>query len=99
MALDSGKVREFVEKTWDESIVPTLTDYITIPAKSPMFDAQWREHGHIDRAVELLRGWAGSRPIEGLRIEVVRLEGRTPLLFMEAPGTRVDTVLLYCHLE
>ena len=99
MALDSGKVREFVEKTWDESIVPTLTDYITIPAKSPMFDAQWREHGHIDRAVELLRGWAGSRPIEGLRIEVVRLEGRTPLLFMEAPGTRVDTVLLYGHLD
>jgi len=99
MALDSGKVREFVEKTWDESIVPTLTDYITIPAKSPMFDAQWREHGHIDRAVELLRGWAGSRPIEGLRIEVVRLEGRTPLLFMEAPGTGVDTVLLYGHLD
>jgi len=99
MALDSGKVREFVQKTWDESIVPTLTDYITIPAKSPMFDAQWREHGHIDRAVELLRGWAGSRPIEGLRIEVVRLEGRTPLLFMEAPGTGVDTVLLYGHLD
>jgi len=99
MALDSGKVRDFVQKTWDESIVPTLTDYITIPAKSPMFDAQWREHGHIDRAVELLRGWAGSRPIEGLRIEVVRLEGRTPLLFMEAPGTRVDTVLLYGHLD
>src|SRR5206468_2637904 len=99
MALDSGKIRDFVQTTWDASIIPTLTDYIKIPAKSPMFDAQWREHGHIDRAVELLRGWAGSRPIEGLRIEVVRLEGRTPLLFMEAPGTRVDTVLLYGHLD
>jgi acetylornithine deacetylase/succinyl-diaminopimelate desuccinylase-like protein len=99
MALDSGKVRDFVQTTWDESIVPTLTDYIKIPAKSPMFDAQWREHGHIDRAVELLRGWAGARPIEGLRIEVVRLEGRTPLLLMEAPGTGADTVLLYGHLD
>ena len=99
MALDSGKVRDFVQKTWDESIIPTLTEYIKIPAKSPMFDAQWREHGHIERAVELLRGWAGSRPIEGLRIEVVRLEGRTPLIFMEAPGTGVDTVLLYGHLD
>src|SRR6266705_1910710 len=99
MALDSGKLRDFVQKTWDESIVPALTEYVKIPAKSPMFDAQWREHGHIDRAVELVRGWAGARSIEGLRIEVVRLEGRTPLLLMEAPGTGTDTVLLYGHLD
>src|SRR6266403_812699 len=99
MALDTGKIRDFVQKTWDQSIVPTLHEYVKIPAKSPMFDAQWREHGHIDRAVELLRGWAGERPIEGLRIEVVRLDGRTPVIFMEAPGTGTDTVLLYGHLD
>src|SRR5881409_2281644 len=99
MALDSGKIRDFVQKTLDQSIVPTLHDYVKIPAKSPMFDAQWREHGHIDRAVELLRGWAGERPIEGLSIEVVRLERRTPVLLMEAPGTGTDTVLLYGHLD
>src|SRR5947199_941182 len=99
MALDTGKIRDFVQKTWDQSIVPTLHEYVKIPAKSPMFDAQWREHGHIDRAVELLRGWASERPIEGLRIEVVRLEGRTPVIFMEAPGTGTDTVLLYGHLD
>src|SRR5207249_4304013 len=99
MALDTGKIRDFVQKTWDQSIVPTLHEYVKIPAKSPMFDAQWREHGHIDRAVELLRGWASERPIEGLHIEVVRLEGRTPVIFMEAPGTGADTVLLYGHLD
>jgi len=99
MVVDSGKIRDFVQTTWDATIIPTLTDYIKIPAKSPMFDAQWREHGHIDRAVELLRGWAGARPIEGLSIEVVRLENRTPLLLMEAPGTGADTVLLYGHLD
>ena len=99
MALDTGKIRDFVQKTWDQSIVPTLHECVKIPAKSPMFDAQWREHGHIDRAVELLRGWASERPIEGLRIEVVRLEGRTPVIFMEAPGTGTDTVLLYGHLD
>src|SRR6266516_1652698 len=99
MALDTGKIRDFVQKTWDHSIVPTLHEYVKIPAKSPMFDAQWREHGHIDRAVELLRGWAGERPIEGLRVEVVRLEGRTPVIFMEVPGRGDDTVLLYGHLD
>jgi acetylornithine deacetylase/succinyl-diaminopimelate desuccinylase-like protein len=99
MALVAGKVRDFVQKTWDESIVPTLTEYIRIPAKSPMFDAQWRENGHLDRAVTLLQDWACARPIEGLRIEVVRLEGRTPVLLMEAPGTGRDTVLLYGHCD
>jgi acetylornithine deacetylase/succinyl-diaminopimelate desuccinylase-like protein len=99
MALDAAKVRDFVQKTWDESIVPTLTEYITIPAKSPMFDASWREHGHLDRAVALFERWASARPIEGLRVEVVRLEGRTPLLLMEAPGAGTDTVLLYGHLD
>src|SRR4029450_6144715 len=80
-------------------ILPTLTGYIKIPAKSPMFDAQWREHGHLGGGVELWRGVAGTRPIEGLRIEVVRLDNRTPLLLMEAPGTGADTVLLYGHLD
>jgi len=99
MALDSGKVRDFVQRTWDESVVPALTEYIRIPAKSPMFDADWRAHGHLDSAVALLEGWAKTRAIEGLRVEVVRLEGRTPLLLMEAPGTGRDTVLLYGHCD
>jgi acetylornithine deacetylase/succinyl-diaminopimelate desuccinylase-like protein len=99
MALDSGKIRDVVQRTWDESVVPALTEYIRIPAKSPMFDAEWRAHGHLDSAVALLEGWAKKRAIEGLRVEVVRLEGRTPLLLMEAPGTGRDTVLLYGHCD
>ena len=50
-AEQTGAIREFADRTWDDEIVPALTDYIAIPAKSPMFDAQWREHGHIERVV------------------------------------------------
>jgi acetylornithine deacetylase/succinyl-diaminopimelate desuccinylase-like protein len=99
MTLDSDKTRAFVQRTWDESIVPTLTDYVRIPAKSPMFDPGWREHGHIDRAVALLEGWCRARPIEGLRVDVVRLEDRTPVILVDVPGHRDDTVLLYGHLD
>ena len=99
MTLDSDKTRAFVQRTWDESIVPTLTDYVRIPAKSPMFDPGWREHGHIDRAVALLEGWCRARPIEGLRVDVVRLEDRTPVILVDVPGQRDDTVLLYGHLD
>ena len=99
MTLDSDKTRAFVQRTWDESIVPTLTDYVRIPAKSPMFDPGWREHGHIDRAVALLEGWCRARPIEGLGVDVVRLEDRTPVILVDVPGQRDDTVLLYGHLD
>jgi acetylornithine deacetylase/succinyl-diaminopimelate desuccinylase-like protein len=84
---------------WDDSIVPTLTEYIRIPARSPLFDPGWREHGHIERAVGLIQDWAAKRRIEGLRVDVARLEGRTPVIVMEIPGRTDDTVLLYGHLD
>jgi acetylornithine deacetylase/succinyl-diaminopimelate desuccinylase-like protein len=87
---------------FEESIVPTLTEYIRIPNKSPSFDPQWREHGHMDRAVELLAGWARKQLPEGATLEVIRLGERTPLIYMDIPATggrTGDTVLLYGHLD
>ncbi|PYM19176.1 MAG: peptidase M20 [Candidatus Rokuibacteriota bacterium] len=97
--LDPKQALALSRRVWDESIVPSLHQYIEIPAKSPAFDAEWRAHGHIDRAVTLLHDWCRKRPIEGLRIEVVRLEGRTPVLLLEIPGSSDDTVLLYGHCD
>ena len=92
----------WVEEQFSKSIVPTLVDYIKIPNKSAMFDPQWRENGHVDRAVELLAGWARENLPEGATLEVVRLGDRTPLIFIEVPGTggkSGDTVMLYGHLD
>jgi acetylornithine deacetylase/succinyl-diaminopimelate desuccinylase-like protein len=97
--MDSTALSGFVGDLWDGEIVPQLTEYIRIPNKSPMFDAQWAEHGHMDRAVALMEAWARSQPIPGMQLEVVRLPGRTPLIFIEIPGTGDDTVLLYGHLD
>jgi acetylornithine deacetylase/succinyl-diaminopimelate desuccinylase-like protein len=96
---DPGRALAFAERAWEERIVPALTDYVRIPAKSPAFDRDWRAHGHLDRAVELVERWCRSRPVEGLHVEVVRLEGCTPLIVMEAPGSTDATVLLYGHLD
>src|SRR5262247_3711629 len=95
----TGRTLEYVQRAWDGEIVPALTEYIRIPAKSPMYDAKWAEHGHIDRAVTLITDWARTRKIEGLAIEVVRLPGRTPVILMEAPGAGGETVLLYGHCD
>ncbi len=98
-ALDSRALADFVDRTWEEEILPALHDYIRIPNKSPLFDPDWVAHGHMDEAVALIEGWCRGRDLPGLQVEVVRLEGRTPLLYLEVPGDVEDTVLLYGHLD
>ncbi len=90
------------QRHWRESIVPALRDYIAIPAKSPLFDPDWAAHGHLDRVVRDAATWAESRHVAGLRLEVIRLEGRTPVIFFEVPATKAgsaDTVVFYGHLD
>lgn len=98
----SAESAAWVEEQFARSIVPTLMSYIEIPNKSPAFDAEWRKAGHMERAVELLAGWAREALPEGATLEVVRLGDRTPVIFMDVPATGGavgDTVLLYGHLD
>src|SRR5690242_17894401 len=88
-----------IYRQWDDEIVPRLVDYIRIPAKSPHFDPSWEGHGHIERVVGLADAWARAQPVTGLAVEVIRLPGRTPLLYFETPGRSDRTVLLYGHLD
>lgn len=101
--MDSAKLGQFINDKWDSEIVPQLIQYIAIPNKSPMFDANWVENGHMAQAVTLMETWARAQAIPGLQVEVVQLEGRTPLLLLEIPAsgpeTGDDTVLLYGHLD
>ena len=97
--MDPKKVFTYVDSVWEESILPALKDYITIPNVSPIFDKEWASNGLLDRAVELAANWVKAREIPGMEMEIVRLEGRTPLLYIEVPGDSDETVLLYGHLD
>ncbi|WP_426571262.1 M20/M25/M40 family metallo-hydrolase [Aquihabitans sp. McL0605] len=110
MALDPAAVVARTHRAWDDEIQPALTDYIRVPALSPAFDPDWAAHGHLDAVVDAAALWAASRAIDGLSIEVIRLAGRTPILWFEVPefpgdgnqgskGVDADTVLLYGHLD
>ena len=89
-----------IAKFWDEAIVPALIDYIRIPAKSPHFDRDWAKHGHIDAAVKLAADWCRKHALKGMQLEVVRLEGRTPVLFVDIPAAGAPgNVLVYGHLD
>jgi acetylornithine deacetylase/succinyl-diaminopimelate desuccinylase-like protein len=90
-----------VSTQWDSEIVPQLTDYVRIPAKSPHFDPQWEANGHIERVIRLADAWVKKQSVRGLTVEIVRLPGRTPLLYFNVPGSNKSdrTVLLYGHLD
>ena len=101
-APEAAALAAYADQAWDQRIVPALPDYIAVPAKSPMFDAAWAEHGLIDRVVRDAAAWVERRPVAGLKLEVLRIEGRTPVIFFDIPATRPgssDTVLLYGHLD
>ncbi|HEX2817136.1 MAG TPA: M20/M25/M40 family metallo-hydrolase, partial [Phenylobacterium sp.] len=104
--MDAKALNTFTADLWDREITPALVEYIRIPAKSPAFDADWAAHGFIDQAVEHMAGWVRGKiaDLPGATLEIVRLEGRTPVIFIEAPGDASseigdDTVLLYGHLD
>lgn len=87
-ALQPDLALERVSQAWDNDIVRQLTDYIAIPAKSPMFSPDWAEQGLLDAVVRNAAAWVESQKVAGLTLEVVRLPGRTPVLFFEIESTR-----------
>jgi acetylornithine deacetylase/succinyl-diaminopimelate desuccinylase-like protein len=97
--MDTRKAAEFVGKMWDDSIIPEISEYIKVPNKSPHFDPDWEKHGHMEKAVQMLEAWCKTQPVEGMTVEIVRIEGRTPVLFIDIPGQSDEVVLLYGHYD
>ena len=94
-----ASLTEQINTTWDQTLLPLLSDYIRIPNKSPAFDPDWEKHGYMEEAMALLHRWCITQPIKNMHCELLRLPQRTPLLFIDIPGTSDETVLLYGHMD
>ncbi|MET0543616.1 MAG: peptidase M20, partial [Variovorax sp.] len=79
--LDAERALSDVSAKWDGDIVKQLTSYIEIPAKSPGFDEQWSANGYLETVLRNAAKWVEDQKVEGLKLEIVRLEGRTPVMF------------------
>jgi acetylornithine deacetylase/succinyl-diaminopimelate desuccinylase-like protein len=97
--MNRAQLLSHVEQAWSESILPRLCEYVRIPNKSPLFDPDWERNGHMEKAVQLMAEWCRKQPLAGMKVEIHRIEGRTPLLFIDVPGTTDARVLLYGHLD
>src|SRR3990167_10777084 len=88
-----------IENQWDHEIIPELVEYIKIPAKSPLFDKNWRTNGHIHNAMTRVKKWCEKQPIKNMKIDLLEIENRTPVLLIDIPGQSDETVLLYGHID
>jgi acetylornithine deacetylase/succinyl-diaminopimelate desuccinylase-like protein len=70
-----------------------------------MFDSAWDANGLLETVVRNTAQWIESQKVAGLSVEIIRLPGRTPVLFFEVASTRsaalatTQSVLMYGHLD
>lgn len=102
-SLDHKKLFDQISRQWDDDIIPQLTEYIRLPAKSPAFDVDWVKHGYLLAAIRQAEAWVAAQNIAGLVLDVIQFEGRTPVLLFDIPATggldNNRSVLLYGHLD
>ena len=92
-----------VSGLWDETVLPSLSEFVAIPAVSPVFDPDWAANGHLAAAVAHVKSWIADRGLPDARLDVVQLPERTPLLLVDIPAMAghedAGTALLYGHLD
>lgn len=99
--MDFRRAQAWIDDAWVGSAQPSIFEYIKIPALSPAFDECWEDNGHLEGAARHLAAWAIAQlaDMPGARVEIVRLPGRTPSIFIDAPGETGVSVLCYGHLD
>ncbi len=102
MVLNNKVVESDLRNRWHDSVIPKLCEFIKIPNKSPAFDENWEQNGHIENALSLVKEWCEQQNIANTTINVERIKGETPLLTIETAGQGKhadDIILLYGHLD
>ena len=100
-AFNADQALAHASEQWDRDLVRQISEYVAIPAKSPAFASDWAELGLLDTVVRNAATWVEAQKIAGLSLEIIRLPGRTPVLFfeIEATAATTHTVLMYGHLD
>ena len=50
-------ISRFISDFWDKNALPSLMDFIRIPAKSTAFDPDWEKHGLLRQTCEHVSNW------------------------------------------
>ena len=99
MSVDLDRLMARADELWEESIIPSLSDFIKIEALSPSFEPNWRQKGELDATIALFTKWLVEQELEGMEYKVHRIDERTPVLLVTVEGTGPGEVIFYSHLD
>ena len=91
--------RDFLDRFWEDEILPSLTEYVAVPNVSVLFDPDWEAHGHMEAALQMGKRFMAKHAPDDAVLHVGRIPGRTPLLLLDCPGEADGTILMYGHLD
>jgi acetylornithine deacetylase/succinyl-diaminopimelate desuccinylase-like protein len=98
--MEHKKTFEYINKEFDDHIIPTLMDYVRIDNLSPCFDPEWATNGKAEKAANLLLEWVLKQGVQGLKGEVMKIEGISPIVFIEIESNGGNgTVFMYGHFD
>ena len=84
--MDINRLQKDIDDFWDAEIVPTLTEYIKIPNKSPAFDPDWQQNGHMEKVLNMAHQWIEKFRPSNSTVHIKKGGNRTPLILIEIPG-------------
>ena len=99
MPVDLDSMAENADRIWEESILPSLSEFIEIHALSPMFEPNWDELGELQATLDLFCTWLDNQGLQGMSYNVHRIANHSPVLLVTIEGTGSGEVLFYSHLD
>ena len=99
MSVDLDRLIERADELWEDSIIPSLTEFIAIEALSPGFEPNWKAKGELNSAIKLFSDWLVNQELDGMTYKIHEIEGRTPVLLVTVEGTGPGEVIFYSHLD
>jgi len=98
--MDYDKTIKEISEEFDNNIIPSLSDYVRIDNLSPNYDPEWETNFKIEKAGYHLLVWALNQGVKGMKGELIKEPGRTPMVYLEVPPQGSDkTLLLYGHFD
>ena len=97
--LDYDALHSWADRHWESSIIPSLSDFISIEALSPSFEPEWQVKGELQQTIDLFCNWVEMQDLDGCTMATISLEERTPILIINIEGSAPGEVLFYSHLD
>lgn len=93
------QLEKFIAENFEATITKPLSDFIRIPNLSRLYDKEYLTNGLLEKACQFVIDWSKTQGIEGLTIELLKEEGRTPAILAIVDQKDAPTVLMYGHID